>query len=236
MKKNGMIFKIIGIIYSILGIIILIIGIIQFNNFKKEEATFEHVMAEISRIERTGSGDDVDHDVYLNYEFKGKEYTDVHVNFYSTGMYEGDEIEVFINPDDSKDIIYGDGAYFAYIAMIMGLIFAAVGIPILIIPAILNKKNEKLVETGKKVYGVIEEIVFNTSVTVNGRNPYVVYCKYEDPTSGMIYKFKSKNLYFNPHDSYKVGDNIGIYLNPENYKKYYVEVVDKMAERTIDYT
>ena len=117
----------------------------------------------------------------------------------------------------------------------IGLVFFAIG---LIFVALIVKKNRKikwLLENGQVIHGTVTEIVFNTCVNVNGRHPRVVYCSYQDPGTGMIYQFKSRNIYDSITNCIAIGDSIDIYVDPENYAKNYVDV-DKPMERIVSYT
>ncbi|MCR5417206.1 MAG: DUF3592 domain-containing protein [Pseudobutyrivibrio sp.] len=130
----------------------------------------------------------------------------------------------------------GDPVAGILIGGIVGATFIIAGIPFIIVPHAIKKKNENLIANGRKLVGEVEEIGLNYQVMINGRHPYIVYAKYVDPTYGYIYKFKSGSVYFNPHDSYDIGDSIDIYVDPSNMKKHYVDVKDKLGDMVRDFT
>ena len=87
-----------------------------------------------------------------------------------------------------------------------------------------------VMENGRLVHAVVEGIELNTFITVNGMNPYNVFCGYVDPATGEKIEFKSNNLYFNPNEFYELGSYIDVYVDQDNYKKYYVDVRNKALE------
>ena len=56
------------------------------------------VRVEITEIETRGSGKHDSHDVYVDYEYDGKTYEHIKLDYYYSGMYVGDIIDVRINP------------------------------------------------------------------------------------------------------------------------------------------
>lgn len=113
--------------------------------------------------------------------------------------------------------------------MIFGLffvIFGGIGFTILGVTASGESKKRRLMENGRLIHAVVEGIELNTFITVNDMNPYNVFCGYVDPTTGEKIEFKSNNLYFNPNEFYEIGSYIDVYVDQDNYKKYYVDVRD----------
>lgn len=226
-----------GGIFALVGTIIIIVGIItnvKMSQFKESAVEVNGVIEDIVIEEHT---DETDYDVFVAFEYDGEYYEDVHLDFYSSSMYEGQEIELLIDPDNPTDVHTSDGDLF-FTLMFVGLggLFALIGYIILIVSILNKKKKAGLLERGQHIYGEIESMEQDYSITINGRHPFRIYCKYKNPTDGYIYKFKSDTLDFNPWDSYKTGDSIDIYVDPDNFKKYYVDAVDKAADIVRDYT
>jgi hypothetical protein len=67
------------------------------------------VITRIESHERVSTNDkgeeetDASHDVYIAYDYEGKHY-EREMSHYSSGMYEGKEVKIFINPDNPSDI------------------------------------------------------------------------------------------------------------------------------------
>ena len=226
-----------GIILWIVGIPFLLIGLFMGLHTKDfhEKAVEVQGIIQIIAIDR--DGDETDYDVFVSYDYEGTEYSNVRLNSYSSSMYEGEEITLLVNPDNPREVeTENAGFILAAVFGSIGIIFTLVGLSLFIFSVIRSRRNKNLMETGQHVYGEIVSMDRDTTITINGRHPYRIYCRYQDHTTGYIYKFKSKILDFDPNDSYKVGDQIGIYVEPGNFKHYYVDAVDKMADITFDYT
>ena len=226
-----------GIILWFVGIPFLIIGLLMGIHEKNFRDNAVEVQGIIETIAIDRHGDETDYDVFVAYDYDGYDYSNVRINSYSSAMYEGAEITLLVNPDNPREVeTENAGIILAAVFGGMGFLITLIGLILFIISGSRNRRNKNLMETGQHVYGEIESLERDTSVTINGRHPYRIYCKYQDSKTGYIYKFKSRILDFNPNDSYKIGDQIGIYLEPGNFKHYYVDAVDKMADMTFDYT
>ena len=82
-------------------------------------------------------------------------------------------------------------------------------------------KEKKLKETGIALNGVIKDVAVNNSVSFNGRNPRKLVCEAVLP-SGEARYFESGNVSAMTHPSV-IGQAITIYVDPNDYKKYYVD-------------
>ena len=74
-------------------------------------------------------------------------------------MFEGQEIDLLIDPDNPTDIHTNDGDLF-FTLMFVGLggLFALIGYIILIVSILNKKKKAGLLESGQHIYGEIESI------------------------------------------------------------------------------
>ena len=123
-----------GGIFALVGTIIIIVGIItnvKTSQFKESAVEVNGVIEDIVIEEHT---DETDYDVYVSYEYDGEYYEDVHLDFYSSSMYEGQEIDLLIDPDNPTDVHTNDGDLF-FTLMFVGLggLFALIGYIILIV-------------------------------------------------------------------------------------------------------
>lgn len=82
-------------------------------------------------------------------------------------------------------------------------------------------KEKKLRETGIALDGVIRDVAINNSVTINGRNPRKLVCEAVLPNGEARY-FESGNVSAMIHPSV-IGQAIKIYVDPNDYNKYYVD-------------
>ncbi len=239
MKKNNTekflfgIFAVVGSILVVVGICVLLVG------FKKPENVVT-ITGEIVDIVRERDHDgDVHYDVYVDYEFDGKEYKEVHLSTYSSSMYEGKEIELFIDPEKpSRPKVPGADLIAGIICAVMGAIFGCIGIIPLVTMGRKSSKTQKLIEQGHYIMGKVERIDLNYNYSVNNRHPYVVYCNYQDDYTGTIYRFKSGNVWSDPGAYYQEGSDIRIYVDGQDYSNYFIDIEGSKQgnQKIVDYT
>lgn len=236
--RNDKLIKVINGIFAVIGIILLISSVIVFIYNQRFISEAEEISGIVERIEAYRNSDgDINHRVYVSYAYGGKQYDNVRVNFYSSNMYEGKEITLYCDPENpGKVIVKGSDLFAVIILAAMGIIFTCIGvIPILVSIRRKAEKN-KIRNTGRALYATIDEITYNKSYTVNGRHPYVIFCNYRDDYKDIVYRFKSENLWVNPEPVLTVGSTVKVYVDENNYKKYYVDAESMIQGRIVDYT
>jgi len=113
----------------------------------------------------------------------------------------------------------------------IGYIFTAVGAPFLILGVIFlrvqsGKKRtaERLIASGRFVWGDVAGLSRNYSVQVNGRHPIFLSVRFQDPY-GRTHMFKSWDLMIPPDESW-IGKKVKVYYEGDNFQKYYVAAED----------
>lgn len=84
--------------------VILALGINQRIEYLQNKHRFIDVEATITKIVKSGSGEDTEFDVYISYEINGKTYEEVDYPKYSSSMNEGDLLRVTIDPEKPEQI------------------------------------------------------------------------------------------------------------------------------------
>lgn len=107
--------------------------------------------------------------------------------------------------------------------LIVGGIFIIAGLTPSIRSFLKWCKRKRMQENGIQLWATVERIEVKTNIKVNGRHPRNVICYYDDYGRNIRYYFKSANLY--KRVNYNEGDRICVYVNPEDYSKYYVDVM-----------
>lgn len=104
----------------------------------------------------------------------------------------------------------------------IGTPFLLVGIGFLIFVGVKDKKKKELMQNGNLIYAMVTggSEVFN--VEVNGRHPWKLECKYEDPFSGEVYLYSSRNTFTDPYPY--IGQQIAVYVDKNDPSKYYVDI------------
>ena len=114
-------------------------------------------------------------------------------------------------------------------------VFASIGLPFVIIGLAalfysLHRRQliQKAVNEGQYVMADVEHIEQNTSVTVNGKNPFIVICRYQDPVTDDMHEFRSRNLNYYPKEL--LNSRIRVFVSQKSPKYYYVDIDDALSE------
>ena len=237
MKKGFPVNLFFGIFLAV-GIGLLAGSFAMFKSTSDFKKIADEVSARIIRIEEYYDSDnDLRQRVYVTYSYNGTVYDDVPINFYSSSMFEGKEITLLCDPEHPKRLREASVVDFAgLILLIMGLAFSLVGgIPIFF-SIKKSVQAKQLLKSGYVLHAVVDRVEFNTSYSVNGRHPYVIYCKYKDEYKDVTYLFKSDNLWTDPLSIFPPGSDIEILVNPKDYSKYHVKAEAAIEQKIIDYT
>ncbi len=215
--------KLLFVIFGGIGTLFFVLGIvfaIAFGKVNKED--YVPTTATIVEIYRHND----DHKVYIDYSFEGQDYYNVRYGYYNSGMREGDQIEVLVNQYDPTSFYIGN------FSLIFGLSFGGFGLIFMtagIIPFVMMRKaiirEKKLREAGSGVWGVINGISQNYSVSVNKRHPYILSVKYED--EGIITSranFQSKNVWIDDDPQQYIGKSIRVYIDAQDTNNYLVDI------------
>lgn len=111
---------------------------------------------------------------------------------------------------------------FLFIVGIIGLAFGIVSFVMIYFS--VKKKRLKcfLDRNGQKIQARYIGVYIDTSVSVNGNNPYVIEAEWQNPATQQIHNFKSENLWFNPVGYIKT-DAISVLIDIKNPKNYWVD-------------
>ncbi len=139
----------------------------------------------------------------------------------------GDIIKILYNPQNSQDAkidsffeLWGGVMIFS----LLGIVFFLVGTSISIWFIKRFAKNKWLKSNGQAVEAIVQSVGINDQVKYNGRSPYVITSQWVHPSSNSAYIFKSDNTWINPEEYIKPGDKIKVIIDPNNPKKYFVDI------------
>jgi hypothetical protein len=224
--------KLFASIFTFTGLALLSIGVslfIQEQNFLKKAhtATGKVIEMAISISSGSNSGKSVTYYSIVSFETKeGKPYTFSSSFSSNPPAYSvGEEVTVYYLPESpAKAEIKGFfSQWFAVIiCSIMGLVFSSIGIGVWV--SIVRKKKLRywLQANGQLIHTSLQSVELNTSLTINGRSPYVIYSQWQNPSSKKVHVFKSDNIFYNPA-GYMPGNTIQVRVDPQNYKKYQMD-------------
>jgi hypothetical protein len=235
-RRNINYIVIVFVIFLFVGIGEIVGGILFNVANQKFRATAQTTQGVITQINTYHDSDgDMRHEVYVKYTVNGVTYNNS-LSYYSSSMAEGKSVTLYYNPEDLNQIkVRGSNAVITIVLASSGGVFVLVGLGG-IIPFVMSaKKKKRLQQEGIRVSAKIVDVILNTQVRVNGRNPYVIHCKWVDDRSGNTYFFKSKNLYYDPCIDLSDGNQwIEVLLDPNDYSKYYV-VTDDLGNKIYDF-
>lgn len=118
-----------------------------------------------------------------------------------------------------------DTGIFIFTAVFCGIggLFFVLGL-VFLIRALRKRAQEKqLIANGIKILAQVTGVTINYSITINGRNPYVVEARYTDPITGIVHIFHSRSIYYDPYE-YVNGRLVEVFCVPDNYDRYYMDV------------
>lgn len=105
----------------------------------------------------------------------------------------------------------------------MGAIFLAVGGGLILVPALMQRTDERLLHEGRPVDAEFQGVSVNSAISVNGRSPFRVSVQWLDPQTSRMRVFQSHNVWFDP-TAYIKEKTIRVFLDPDNPAKYYVDL------------
>jgi len=240
MHKNKAL-NLMNIIFLGIGILIMSIGIIWIGYvlyFASNADEVDALITELTRYKTYDSEGEVEYkyDICVEYVYEGYKH-EVELDTYSSNMAEGREVTLWVNRDDPRDVMVKNVDFlFGLIPFGIGLVFALVGGIPMIVGRASKRKNESLKVNGKRLSATIDEIAVNYNLSVNNRHPYRIFCSYKDEYTGTLYRFKSENIWQDPHLICNEGDYIDVWADEKDYRKYFVDVDGLAKIKIVDYT
>lgn len=145
-----------------------------------------------------------------------------------------EKVEVIYNPEFPNEAkiksffsLWGG----ATILGVLGLVFFIIGGSIIAYG--IKKKNmfKYLKQNGKKIEADFQSVNINSSLNVNGVNPFIVVLQWQNPETSELHIFKSDNIWFDPTDFIQT-DKINVLIDRRNPKRYSVDLsfLPKVAE------
>lgn len=104
-----------------------------------------------------------------------------------------------------------------------GLIMAGFGLRGLYKIRWQRQTRARLLREGVPLVARINRVDQNTSIRINGRSPYVIYCSATDPKTNARLDFASHNIWPNPLYALADKQEITVYLDPKDATRYVVD-------------
>lgn len=138
----------------------------------------------------------------------------------------GEAVTVLYLPEEPEEAhIKGFSSLWLGTAILggLGLAFSGVGGGIIYATRAGEKKKHFLMAYGNAIETDLQGVDRNTSVEINGQNPWRISSQWLDPHSNTMRIFHSENLWFDP-SSFVKRKKVTVLLDPNNPKRYHVDV------------
>ncbi|MBR4539522.1 MAG: hypothetical protein IKO52_11865 [Clostridia bacterium] len=119
------------------------------------------------------------------------------------------------NPEDPQIFLYVFGG--------MGAAFFLVGLSLLLADVRRRALQRRAYEGGYYVMAKIAGVHAQKNVNMNGMNPVVVECHYQDPSSGVVHIYRSRYLYMHV-DGLLQSDQVPVYIDRMNEDVGFVDI------------
>lgn len=215
-----------GMIFLVLGLVFLVFGLCLKKNNQQFFETARESKAVISEIETYRDSDgDKRHRTYVTYEIDGVLYENISYGYYVSGMYEGEVVSIWYDPDDPSSIKSKEGSNIGNILTIgIGGLFAIIGGCMVVFHLLSGLRGKGIKQKGVRLQLPITQIGVNTQITVNGFPAYYIICEGRNPFTGQTIQYKSKNVYRDLFLEMQEGDIVDIYVDERKPKKYFVDI------------
>ena len=104
----------------------------------------------------------------------------------------------------------------------IGAVFASIGLVAIVVKSLNDRKNNWLEQNGRRIQADITRVELNTSLEVNGANPFRIVCQWFDPAANQMHIFHSANIWYDP-SRFLSGKTIEVLIDPNNPHRYLVE-------------
>ncbi|MBE5807040.1 MAG: hypothetical protein E7317_01695 [Clostridiales bacterium] len=118
-------------------------------------------------------------------------------------------------PDDPQIFLYAFGGE--------GLVFAVAGACLLCLDMRRRARLRDAYEGGHCVMADITGVVEQRHVRVNGRHPFVVECRYTDPSTGDVHIYHSRYLYVDVTDLLRSAQ-VPVYTDRRSFDTGFVDI------------
>ncbi|MHC6225422.1 DUF3592 domain-containing protein [Pseudomonas sp. X10] len=138
----------------------------------------------------------------------------------------GEVVEILYsptNPDEARIDSFFEVWGAATILGPIGGSFVLAGSLIILFGKWKVRRNTHLIRTGAVVEAGFQGVEVNRRVSINGRHPYQIVCRWLNPATSELHIFQSDNLWFDPSD-FIDGGKLRVYVKRGNPRQYHVDL------------
>lgn len=232
--------KIVSAVFSTVGIGMLVASFFVFSNTTSFISRAVEAHGKVTDLERSRSSSSSGSSTTYRPVVEFTTATGKRIEFVSSvgssppSHRVGEAVKVLYNPADpqSARIKSFFQLWFGFlIVFFMGLVFAAIGLGMILVRSRGRQRAEWLRQHGRRMKTAYKGVELNQSLRVNGRSPYHIITQSPDPSSNTVRVFESENIWFDPSEYIK-SETIDVLVDPNNPKKYVMDIsfLPKLAE------
>ena len=113
--------------------------------------------------------------------------------------------------------------------VLIGGIFSIIGLILLFLAIWKSKRKKWLLHHGTRVMAKVTEIFLDSTIHINGKNPWRITCQWQSPRSGKIFIFMSDYLWQKP-DEHLMGQELEILIDQNNPKIYFIDLTRQLTK------
>lgn len=212
----------VGIIFATIGLVfVCVAGVFIFRDLRFFSSA-KKVEGEIIGFVRETHNGDQDTWPVVRYTAEGKE-REATLGYYSSSMHAGKKLTLYYKEGSPTDVRVKTWLFQLIFGSIGG-VFAVGGILLVVLPGKKSRRQKRLLAEGVPIYADFDHVEQNSSLTVNGRSPYRVICRYIDQRTGTVHYFKSGNLWDDPSPYFAPGSKVTVFTDGGNFDRYAVDV------------
>jgi hypothetical protein len=219
--------KLFQLLFGGIGFLILAGALFWFCNSRNFLAQAQHTPGVVvDLVESEGNDSTVYHPVVGFKTLDGEKHTFTSsVGSNPPSYEEGEQVEVLYLPGEPKSArinsffsLWGGPLILGGI----GSVFFAVGAVIWLVGRRNTQGEARLRKIGHVVEADYRRVEENTSLEVNGRNPWRIVCQWQNPETQKVHIFFSPNLWFDP-TPYIDRQRLNVFIDPHRPKSYFVD-------------
>lgn len=138
----------------------------------------------------------------------------------------GDHLPVLYaaaNPEDAVIDSFIDLWLGTLIFAGLGLVFTLIGGGLVWSRLNQRKVRAWLTQNGMRVQTKFEDVIHDTSLTVNGRSPWRLTAQWQHPVTQKVYLMRSDPIWYEPSDYVKDRTTLDALVNMDNPKQYQID-------------
>jgi len=231
LKDENRMITIVSAVFALVGLIIIVVGAAITISNQYFLRTAVEATAVITDIYTTRNSDgDTLYTVYVRFYVNDDEYVG-QLGVWHSGMAIGQSVKIYYDPDNPYRFRSEIGIVLIVSLLLFGSIFLLVSFILFYRMKKRIRLSKSLLRDGQKVMAAFCDVE-EGNLMMNGRTSFKLVCEYNDSFGQNSRLFKSENIWDNPLSfrDRQTMPAVPVYVNYNDYSKYYVDVDTFLAE------